>query len=405
MLLQMLEQIRFSELCLRAVGQRLQRPQTFGHFVVAGNERVLRAEFVRLAEGFAKFLLHRRQLHAESCLAQIFRCADGGRLRALAHPRDVYVAALLNRRLPAFLQRQDQAVFANGKADTLGWRTAQQFYQPIVASAAADGILRTESLRRDFKRGAHVIVEAAHKSPVLAVDYSAHFELMFYGSVVLRAVLAQVIGDARQLGDDGLLAFEFGIEDTQRVRFNAPLAVRPELVLHFQERGAQQFDIFGAAFAAADRIDIELDALQFQAVEKRHDHFDHFGVDRWSVTAAQHFRANLIKLPVAPLLRALAPEHRPYVIQLHRLRQLLHSMLDVSPAHGCSCFWAETYELYLLFDGRLECLLEILHIDAEASLQCILHQSINHVSRVSERKHLFGDDVSVAADGTCEELG
>src|SRR5947207_666824 len=342
MLLQMLEQIRFSELCLRAVGQRLQRPPSFGHFVVAEDQRVLRAEFVRLAERFAEFLLHWRQLHAESRLAQIFRGADGGRMRALAHPRDVYVTALLNRRFPAFLQRQDQAVFADGKADTLGWRAAQQFYQPIVAPAAAHSILRAEALRRDFKRRAHVIVEAAHQPPILAVDHAAHFELMLYGRVVRGAFFTEMIGDARQLGDNGLLAFEFGIEDTQRVRFNAPLAVRAELVLHFQKRGAPQFDIFGTAFAATDRIDIELNALPFQLVEKRHDHFDHFGVDGRSIAAAEHLRANLIKLAVAAFLRALPPEHRPHVIQLHWLRELLHVVFDVGAADGGGGFGAET---------------------------------------------------------------
>src|SRR5438094_4169826 len=345
MLLQMLEQIGFSELCLRAVGQRLQRPQTFGHVIVAEDQRVLRAEFVRLAEGFAEFLLHRRKLHAESCLAQIFRCADGCRLRALAHPRDVYVTALLNRRFPAFLQRQDQAVFADGKADALGWRPAQQFYQPVVATAAAHGILRAESLRRDFKRRAHVIVKATHEPPILAVDYAAHFELMLYGGVVRGALFAEVIGDVRQRGDDGLLAFEFGIENAQRIRFDAPLAVRAELVLHFQERGAQLFNIFGAAFAAADRINIELNALQFQAVIKRHHHFDDYGVDGRSVAAAQYLRANLIKLPVASFLRPFAPEHRPHVVELHRLGELLHVVFDVSAANAGCGLWPERERL------------------------------------------------------------
>src|SRR6267143_5040162 len=148
----MVKQVGLGKLCLRAVRQRLQRPQTFGHFIVAENERVLSAELVRLPERLAEFLLHRRQLDAETRLAQILRRADGGGVRPFTHPGDVHVAALLRRRFPALLQRQDQAVLADGKADALGWRPAKQFYQSVVAPAAAHSILRTESLSGDFER-------------------------------------------------------------------------------------------------------------------------------------------------------------------------------------------------------------------------------------------------------------
>ncbi len=109
---------------------------------------MLRAELVRLAESSAEFLLHRRQLNTEARFAQIFGRADGGRVSSFTHPSNVHVAARLRRRFPALLQRQDQAVFADGKPNALGWRPAKQFYQPVVAAAAADGILRAQSLRR-----------------------------------------------------------------------------------------------------------------------------------------------------------------------------------------------------------------------------------------------------------------
>src|SRR5882762_1980979 len=128
-------------------------------------------------------------------------------MSSFAHPGDVHVAALLGSRLPTLLERQDQAVFADGKADALCWRPAKQFYQSVVAAAAADSILRTESLRRDFEGRPHVIVQPAHEPPILAEEDAAHFELVLYGSVVGRAVLAEVIGDARQRGDNALLAF------------------------------------------------------------------------------------------------------------------------------------------------------------------------------------------------------
>src|SRR5882762_646277 len=339
-LAQMFQQIRFAVLFLRAVRQRLQRPQAFGYFIIAENQRVLCAEFIRLTEGFAEFLLDRGQLNAEARLAQIFRRADGGGVSSFTHPGDVHVAALLGGHLAALLQRQDQAIFTDGKADALGWRSAKQFYQSVIAPAAADGILRTEPLRRNFKRRPHVIVQPAHEPPILAEEDAAHFELVLYSSVVRRAVLAEVIGDARQRGDNALLAFEFGIEHAQRIRFDAALAIRAEFVFHFQELGPQQLDVFRPALAAADRIDVQLHALQFQPVEKCHDHFNHCSVDRRRVAAAQHLRANLIKLTVAALLWPLPPKHRPHVVQLHGLRKGLHFILYVGATHTGSSFWA-----------------------------------------------------------------
>jgi len=40
------------------------------------------------------------------------------------------------------LQRQDEAVFADGEADAFGWRAAEEFGEAVVAAAAADGVLR-----------------------------------------------------------------------------------------------------------------------------------------------------------------------------------------------------------------------------------------------------------------------
>jgi hypothetical protein len=68
-----------------------------------------------------------------------------------------------------------------------------------------------------------------------------------------------------------------------------------------------------------DGVDVQFDAGQPQPIEERHHHFDDFGVYRWSVAAAQYFRANLVELAVAAFLWALAPEHRAQVIQLHWL--------------------------------------------------------------------------------------
>src|SRR5690349_12499523 len=54
------------------------------------------------------------------------------------------------------LQREDQAVLADREADAFCGRAAKELDEAIVTAAAADGVLRAEAARGDFKRGAHV---------------------------------------------------------------------------------------------------------------------------------------------------------------------------------------------------------------------------------------------------------
>src|SRR5882724_10358103 len=92
-----------------------------------------------------------------------------------------------------------------------------------------------------------------------------------------------------------------------------------------------------------DGIDIEFSAAKSDSIEKCHHHFDDFGVGRGSIAAAKNFRANLVELPVSSFLRAFSPEHRAYVVQLHRLGQLLHVVFDISAANTCRRLRAKTY--------------------------------------------------------------
>src|SRR2546430_2547798 len=60
------QQLRLGEFPLLARRQRLQRPFAAFHFIIAENQRVSSAQFVRLAQRLAEFLLHGRQLDAEA---------------------------------------------------------------------------------------------------------------------------------------------------------------------------------------------------------------------------------------------------------------------------------------------------------------------------------------------------
>src|SRR5208337_4667110 len=203
---QKLHQLRLAVLPLRAIRQRLQRPLPARHFILAQDQRIPRAQLIRLPQRLAKLLLHRRKLHAKSRSPQIPRRANRRRQRFLPHPRDVHVQRLCHVALPRFLQRKDHAVFANRKADALRRRPAQQFQQPIISPATAHRILRTQAPRGDLKRRPHVVVQPAHQPPILPVRHAAQFQLPFHFRVMLRAIRTEVIADARQLFDNRLLS-------------------------------------------------------------------------------------------------------------------------------------------------------------------------------------------------------
>ena len=152
-----------------------------------------------------------------------------------------------------------------------------------------------------------------------------------------------MLGDVRHSFDEFLFIFELRVEHAQGIGLDAPLAVRPEPVLHFPQLGAKPLHIFRPALLVANAVDVQLNAFQAQALEKLHHHFDQFGVDGGRVGTAQHFCVNLIELAIAPLLRPLAPKHRPDGVQFHRLWQLLHSVLKVGPRHRCGRLRPQAY--------------------------------------------------------------
>src|SRR6185437_1637961 len=86
-----------------------------------------------------------------------------------------------------------------------------------------------------------------------------------------------------------------------------------------------------ATVRAADGIYEQRVFLDLAALQQIRQHLDQLRVDRRRVRRAQYLRANLVKLPVTPLLRPLPPKHWPNVIELLIPRSHLQPTLDVCP--------------------------------------------------------------------------
>jgi len=118
---------------------------SFGYFIIAENQRVLRAEFIRWREP-CRIFARPAQLNLKPPCANLRR-ADGG-WRERVHPSTMYTSRPCWAGASRSPAGQDQAVFPS-QTDTLRWRPPSNS-TVLVAPAAAHGILRAESLRRDL---------------------------------------------------------------------------------------------------------------------------------------------------------------------------------------------------------------------------------------------------------------
>ena len=232
-----------------------------------------------------------------------------------------------------FFDRQHQPVFADGEANTRRGRTAEHLREAVVAPAAEQRVLRAQRAAGDLKRRARVVVEPADQTRSDLVGNPALLELRKHAVEVLPALGTQMVEDARELGDDGLVGFHLAVKHAQRVRLRAALAVHAHRGLHAPERAPQHLDVFRPALRAAHRIEQQRETPKAHPFQEQQQHLEDFGVNR-RVVGAQDFRADLVELPVTPLLRALAAEHRTHIVELVDSAFVEQAVLDVGAHHG-----------------------------------------------------------------------
>ena len=133
----------------------------------------------------------------------------------------------------------------------------------------------------------------------------------------------------RRAGDDLLVALVLGVEDAQRIDVEARLRVLRELAAEALQIGHEQRAIGRAAGAVADRVELELEAVeQPELGEPGRLQRDHLGVDG-RIVRAERLDAELPVLAVAAALGAGVAEHRREVPELDGLRLARLAVLQV----------------------------------------------------------------------------
>ena len=110
------------------------------------------------------------------------------------------------------------------------------------------------------------------------------------------------------------------------------------------------------------------DALDAELGEDGGEQGDHLGVDR-RIGGADGLGADLVVLAVAPGLRLLVAEHRAVVPELHRLRPLVHAVLDVGAADRRRALGAQRQRSFALVEERVHLLAHDVRGLADAALE------------------------------------
>ena len=253
-------------------------------------------------------------LHGNALRAQLHEAAHGGGQGVWRADDGVGVRGAGRGGASALLEQLQHALDAHGPADGRRRFAAEFGKEAVVAPAAADGALRAEALGDEFKNGEVVVVQPAHEARVDAPRHASGVQHLLHGAQVRLRCLAQMVHEARGGFHQRLHGGVFGVQNAQRVGVEAARGVFVQLAFVRFKVGDKGGAVLAALLGLAEAAEFQMPVADAEFAPEFGSQQDEFGV-RFRAGKTQGFRANLVKLPVAPALRPLAPEHRPHVVE------------------------------------------------------------------------------------------
>ena len=86
---------------------------------------------------------------------------------------------------------------------------------------------------------------------------------------MVAAGFIQIVADARQLVDDGLVLGNLAVKNTQRVRDRPALAVHAHIADDGFQGFAQSFIVSSAVVGTSNRVELQAPVSYAEAIEKR----------------------------------------------------------------------------------------------------------------------------------------
>src|SRR6184192_814772 len=276
------------------------------------------------------------------------------------------------RKRLALLEHHGRSVQADGKANAGGRPVAQGRGQAIVASAAAERVLRpTEAFVLIFEYGPGVVVEAADQLGIQGEWNRFRAEPVPDRLEGLRAGLAEIVHHARRLLLQVLVLRFFRVEEAQRVLLESHAALRAQLAQVGAIVVTEQLAIRRTADLVPDAVEQEVDATGIERSEPAPTQHDGYDIEE-GAGIADRFDTELTEFVEATALRPFRPKIRAQVIKAHRLGLQLHARVE---------------------EG------------ADDRRRPLRAQRQRSIAPVLEREHLFAHDVARLSYGAHEELG
>ena len=265
-------------------------------------------------EAAAAAVLHHRQALVTQLLGHAEGHAVGG--TALVHDIDFALGRGLRR--ARFLHQRKQPLQPHGKTAGRRGLAADLLEQPVVASAAAHRALGAQAVGHPLEHGEIVVVQTAHHARVDAVGNADVLQHLLHPFEMRQRGLAQMVQQPRRRLDQRLHQRVFAVEHAQRIGMHAAPGVFIQRLLVRLQILHQFGAVSQALFRAADGIELQLDIVKPEVVPQPRAHQQQLGI-HIRAGIAQGFRADLMELAVASLLRPLMPVHGPHVIQPLRI--------------------------------------------------------------------------------------
>ncbi len=269
-------------------------------------------------------------LHLGAVPLRAQQACEPVRLRNRLGLRERHVHAPLGLLLA--LGRKQDPLHARRPADAGRRRATELGDQPVVAPTAAEGALGTQPRGLELEQRARVVVEPAHERRVDLVGDARVVEQRAHGREVLGVLGAQALEQPRCPLHHRARTGMVGVEGAQRVGIEPPAHLLRELLGVGAQVGAQLVEVVRAGLGRAQRRDPQAQALACPGLlHQLRQQQDQLGVER-GIVGAEGLGSELGELAVATGLRRLVTKERAPVEDLHRLRQLVHAVLDVGAA-------------------------------------------------------------------------
>src|SRR5207245_2935669 len=260
----------------------------------------------------------------------------------------------------------------------------------VVAAARRERILLSgRSGGIELEDGTRVVIEAANEVRVVAVLDPGRVEQTADRIPRLRARTAEVIGDARCIGLEGLTLRDLAIEQAQRIGLQTSLAIAVQLVLERTVVLAQELQVRRPADVVADRVELQPQIADSGLSQPPRRDLDDLRIER-RARGPDGLDVVLEELAVPALPRPDVAEHRPEPVKTRGLRPLVEPPLEVS-AHDTGGG--------LGTQGQLAAATILEAVKLLGDGVCVLADSLDELGTFDDR----GDDLLVREP--CRNLG